>query len=123
MCQNGGFLIAPSGTCFSRLQHNSEYRDAVTHADVAIPDSGAMVLLWKFLRGRKLTRISGLRYLQRLSARLFVEKPKVLWVVPNETAREKNTKWLSANHFTFGKTDFYIAPWYSPKVEDEELVA
>jgi hypothetical protein len=37
-----------------------------SHTDVAIPDSGAMVLLWRILRGQKITRISGLKYLQRL---------------------------------------------------------
>src|SRR5260370_30340669 len=43
--RQGGFLVAPSGTCFSRLRHDPAYRDAVTHADLVIADSGAMVLL------------------------------------------------------------------------------
>ena len=70
MCEQGGFLVAPSGTCFSRLRHDTAYRQAVTRADLAIPDSGAMVLLWKILRGQKIARISGLKYLQRLLATL-----------------------------------------------------
>jgi hypothetical protein len=41
-----------------------------SHTDVAIPDSGAMVLLWRILRGQKITRISGLKYLQRLVSEL-----------------------------------------------------
>ena len=62
--RNCGFMVAPSGTCFARLRRDEIYRDAVINADLAVPDSGAMVLLWRFLRGRKLTRISGLKYLQ-----------------------------------------------------------
>src|SRR4029077_4443496 len=34
MFQHGGFLVAPSGTCFSRLRHDTAYRKAVINADV-----------------------------------------------------------------------------------------
>src|SRR5260370_36126059 len=70
MCEHGGFLVGPSGTCFSRLRHDAAYRKAVINAGVAIPDSGAMVLLLRILRRRKITRISGLKYLQRLQSQL-----------------------------------------------------
>ena len=53
MFRQGGFLVAPSGTCFARLRRDAAYREAMTHADLAIPDSGAMVLLWRILRGGK----------------------------------------------------------------------
>ena len=124
MFQHGGLLVAPSGTCFSRLRHDTAYRKAVINADVAIPDSGAMVLLWRILRGRKITRISGWKYLQRLVARLFVEKPsRVLWVLPTERAREKTENWLRSNNFAFTDADFYVAPRYGGLVEDRQLLA
>jgi exopolysaccharide biosynthesis WecB/TagA/CpsF family protein len=123
MFQNGGFLIAPSGTCFARLRRDVAYRDAVTHADLAIPDSGAMVLLWRIRCGSSINRISGLKYLQRLSARLFVEKQNTLWVLPNECARQSASEWLRSNHFTFSNDDFYVAPMYGASVEDRQLVA
>lgn len=123
MFRNRGFLIAPSGTCFARLRRDAVYRDAVTRADIAIPDSGAMVLCWRIFHGKKITRISGLKYVQRLSARLLAEKPPTLWVVPNERAREKTSQWLRAADFPFGEDDFYVAPMYGASVEDRELVA
>jgi exopolysaccharide biosynthesis WecB/TagA/CpsF family protein len=124
MFRHGGFMVAPSGTCFARLRRDAAYRDAMTRADLAIPDSGAMVLLWKFLRGRNMTRISGLRYLQRLVARLLAEKPSsVFWVLPTEAAHEKTARWLSANRFPFADTDLYVAPRYGSIVEDPELLA
>src|SRR3984893_5709222 len=123
MFKNGGFLIAPSGTCFARLRRDVAYRDAVTHADLAIPDSGAMVLLWRILRGDNINRISGLKYLQRLSARLFVEKQNTLWVLPDERARQSTKEWLRSNHFLFSDDDLYVAPMYGASVEDRELVA
>ena len=123
MWQNGGYLVAPSGTCFARLRRDVLYREAVTRADLAIPDSGAMVLFWKLLRGGKLNRISGLKYIQHLAVRLFGGKPaRVLWVLPNETARARASQWLRANRFPFAAEDFYVAPQYAPVVEDQQLV-
>jgi hypothetical protein len=40
-----GFLVAPSGTCFGRLRADEPYRRAMMMTDVAIADSGLMVLL------------------------------------------------------------------------------
>jgi exopolysaccharide biosynthesis WecB/TagA/CpsF family protein len=124
MHEERGLLVAPSGTCFSRLQRDAAYRDAVTHADLAIADSGAMVLLCRILRGRKITRISGWKYLQRLVARLFAEKSsRVLWVLPTQKAREKTECWLRSNNFAFTAADFYVAPRYGALVEDRQLLA
>jgi N-acetylglucosaminyldiphosphoundecaprenol N-acetyl-beta-D-mannosaminyltransferase len=123
MFQRGGFIVAPSGTCFARLRRDAIYREAMIRADLAIPDSGAMVLLWKFLRNRKLTRISGLKYLQHLTARLLAEKQRnILWVVPNEGARGKTARWLNTNRFPFSEIDLYIAPRYGSIVEDPQLL-
>ena len=84
MSNHGGFLVAPSGTCFARLRRDAAYREAMTQADVVIPDSGAMVLLWRALNGGKIKRISGLKYLQCLAAQLFADKAStVFWVLPN----------------------------------------
>ncbi len=123
MSRSGGFLVAPSGTCFARLRRDPFYSEAMTRADLAIPDSGAMVLLWRFSRGRKLNRISGLKYLQALVARLLAEnKHRVLWVLPNENARDKTARWLAAKGLGFANADLYVAPRYSLRVEDRQLL-
>ena len=123
MSQRGGFLVAPSGTCFARLRRDEIYRHAMVNADVAIPDSGAMVLLWRFFCGRKLRRISGLKYLTHLSRKLFAEKQQeVLWVVPNEKARVSTAQWLHQNSFEFSSENFYCAPIYKAAVADRDLV-
>jgi exopolysaccharide biosynthesis WecB/TagA/CpsF family protein len=125
MFNHGGFLVAPSGTCFARLRRDAAYREAMTQADVVIPDSSAMVLLWRALNGRKIKRISGLKYLQCLSAQLFADKAtNVFWVLPSEAAREKTVIWLRANQSPFADANFYIAPRYgSASVADRELLA
>ncbi len=123
MLREGGFLIAPSGTCFARLRRDQEYRTAVTRADLAIPDSGAMVLLWRILRGRCISRISGLKYLQHLTPKLFGQKAKLLWVLPNERAREKTISWLREEKVDFEESNFYVAPMYDLAVKDPKLVS
>ncbi len=66
MGRHGGFLVAPSGTCFGRLREDKPYRRATLAADLAIADSGLMVLTWRLLRREKVQRVSGLKYLTRL---------------------------------------------------------
>jgi UDP-N-acetyl-D-mannosaminuronic acid transferase (WecB/TagA/CpsF family) len=120
----GGLIVAPSGTCFTRLQHDEAYRDAIIGADLALPDSGFMVLLWRFLRGRRLARISGLAYLKRLLAgRELRSAGSTIWVLPDSTAREKTVAALQRDGFSLSETDFYIAPLYGREVEDHALLA
>src|SRR5205823_12254298 len=89
MIRRGGLLIAPSGTCFARLREDEPYRRAMLSADLAIADSGLMVLTWRLLRREKVQRISGLKYLKQLLAKLKrEEKARVLWILPNERARQ-----------------------------------
>ena len=60
MHRQGGYLVAPSGTCFTRLREDEIYRGTMLSADLAIADSGLMVGLWRLLRRQKVHRISGL---------------------------------------------------------------
>src|SRR5438128_5828893 len=90
---------------------------------MAIADSGAMVLLWKIFTGRRVERISGLKFLKRLIARLASHpNERVLWIVPSETAHEKTIKWLRSVNLT-GSADFYVAPRYAREVRDDALAA
>ncbi len=124
MIADGGVLIAPSGTCFARLRHDSAYRQAVTRADLAIPDSGAMVLLWALFKRQKMKRISGLSYIRQLSARIFVQdKTSVLWVLPTDASRTKTERWLTQTLITFATDDLYVAPRYGSLVEDPSLLS
>jgi exopolysaccharide biosynthesis WecB/TagA/CpsF family protein len=124
MLQHGGLLVAPSGTCFSRLRHDTAYRKAMMNADVAIPDSGAMVLLWRILRGRKITRISGLKYLRQLLATLKGEgTSKIFWILPGERSRQKLLDWSQQQTFGVKIDNCYVAPQYGMEIEDRHLLA
>jgi N-acetylglucosaminyldiphosphoundecaprenol N-acetyl-beta-D-mannosaminyltransferase len=123
MSTNGGLLVVPAAPALVRLESDEDYRRALVSADMAIADSGAMVLLWRIFAGRRVERISGLKFLKRLVARL-ASRPdeRVLWIVPSEAAHERAITWLRAVNLT-GTADFYVAPRYGREVRDDALVS
>jgi UDP-N-acetyl-D-mannosaminuronic acid transferase (WecB/TagA/CpsF family) len=124
MTRRGGFLIAPSGTCFARLREDERYRRAVLAADLAIADSGLMVLLCRLFRRQTLQRISGLKYLKHLLATLKgAGTPEVFWIVPSVRARQKLLDWSRRAALPISGEDCYVAPRYGFEVGDPTLVA
>ena len=124
MSGHGGFLVAPSGTCFARLREDESYRRAILAADLAIADSGFMVLLWRLLQRKKIRRISGLKYLQQFLAKLKSEqKAEIFWVLPSKRARQKLLDWSRRETFTVKIDNCYVAPQYGLQIEDRDLIA
>src|SRR5438477_1676902 len=113
MLERGGFLVAPSGTCFARLREDDPYRRAMLAADLMIADSGFMVLMWQLLRGKTIQRVSGLKYLKRLLAKLKGEgTAEIFWVLPTERAQQKLLDWSHREAFTVKIDKCYVAPHY-----------
>jgi N-acetylglucosaminyldiphosphoundecaprenol N-acetyl-beta-D-mannosaminyltransferase len=124
MDRRGGFLIAPSGTCFARLRRDEMYRRAVVGADLAIADSGLMVLLWRLLQHENVQRISGLKYLKHLLGKLKAEETgKTFWVLPSERARQKLFEWSRREAFPTPSRNCYVAPRYGVEIDDQNLIA
>jgi N-acetylglucosaminyldiphosphoundecaprenol N-acetyl-beta-D-mannosaminyltransferase len=123
MFQDGGFLVAPSGTCFARLREDERYRRAIVAADMAIADSGLMVLLWRLSQRKNIQRISGLKYLKHLLARLKGNRTTDLfWVLPSERGQQKLFDWSRHNAFSISVENSYVAPRYGVEVEDRNLL-
>jgi N-acetylglucosaminyldiphosphoundecaprenol N-acetyl-beta-D-mannosaminyltransferase len=124
MIERGGFLIAPSGTCFARLREDEMYRRAVIAADLAIADSGLMVLLCRLLRGQRISRISGLKYLKHLLRKLKEDEPgEIFWVLPSERAQQKLGDWSRREGFAIANQNCYVAPWYGLEIDDRNLLS
>ena len=122
--KRGGFLIAPSGTCFAGLREDERYRHAVLAADLAIADSGLMVVLCRLFRRESLQRISGLKYLKHLLATLKVAGTGgVFWIVPNERAARKLLDWSRQEAVPITGEDCHVAPRYEIEVGDPNLLA
>lgn len=69
----GGLVVVPSAPVLVDLASRPALREAVLGADLAIADSGLMVLMWRLLTGEKLERVSGLEYLKLLLEELKPE--------------------------------------------------
>jgi N-acetylglucosaminyldiphosphoundecaprenol N-acetyl-beta-D-mannosaminyltransferase len=124
MFRHRGFLVAPSGTCFARLREDESYRRAVFAADLAIADSGLMVVLWRLLQREKVHRISGLKYLKHLLRKLKDEgSTEVFCVLSSESARQKLLDWSGRGVFSIKRENCYVAQWYGPEVEDRNLLS
>jgi N-acetylglucosaminyldiphosphoundecaprenol N-acetyl-beta-D-mannosaminyltransferase len=124
MHRHGGYLVAPSGTCFTRLREDETYRRAMLSADLAIADSGLMVLTWRLLRREKIQRISGLKYLKQLLTTLKrEERAHLFWILPNDSARQKLLDCFRHEGFPVTIEDCYVAPRYGSQVEDRNLLS
>jgi len=124
MLERGSFLVAPSGTCFARLRKDERYRRVMLSADLAIADSGLVVLMSRLLQRKKIRRISGLKYLQQLLAKLKGEGiTEILWVLPSERARQKLLDWSRGDAFAVRIDNCYVAPQYGLKIKDRHLTA
>jgi UDP-N-acetyl-D-mannosaminuronic acid transferase (WecB/TagA/CpsF family) len=120
----GGYIVVPAAPALVKLRYDPAFRVALTSADLAIADSGLMVLLWRLLRGRRIARISGLAYLKRLlELPAPRESGKTFWVLPAIPAAEKAKKWLTDSGFSVTDDDFHVAPYYGAEIIDEALIA
>lgn len=122
--QSSALVVVPSGTCFQRLCEDEEYRRAMLSADMVLPDSGFMVILWRALCRHRISRISGLAYLRALLGQPeFRRCNATLWVLPNERAAAKFRIWNAASDAPLSATETYIAPIYGVTPIDPQLVA
>ncbi len=113
MPRHGGLLVAPAAPSLIALQHDEEYRRAMADADLAIADSGWMMVFWRLLRSERLNRISGLTYFKRL-----LERPesrsagKLFWILPSEKSKTTTLAWSCSSGLPTTAEDCYVAPRY-----------
>lgn len=120
----GGLVVVPAAPALVELQADEHYREALLNADLAITDSGLMVLMWRMLSTKRIPRVSGLTYLKLLlEMNALHPRESVLWIMPNAAARDQNLAWLRSQGYDFTDNDCYIAPHYSGgRIMDDVLV-
>lgn len=126
LSQNGGLVVAPAAPSLIALQRDPDYRRAIADADLAIADSGWMVLFWKLLKGETVTRISGLKLFQELLASKESRHPQnIFWVVPSESGKTKALAFGQSSAYPITAADCYVAPLYpkSGELRDDALLA
>lgn len=119
-----GLVVVPAAPALMELARDREYRQALLGADLAITDSGLLVLLWNAMTWDSIYRVSGLEYLKLLLARSeFREPGAALWVMPSQDSLQRNLNWLISKGYPIGQQDCYVAPKYAAgSIIDEALV-
>ena len=121
----GGLIVVPSAPVMVNLAGDPAHRLAIEGSDFAIADSGFMVLLWRVLKGERIERISGLRYLRALlDWPQFRQPGATFWVMPSATDALANRTWLNKQGVPVQEADCYVAPRYAARgaLSDEALL-
>lgn len=120
--RSGGLLVVPAAPALKDLGTNVGYRESLVNADLAITDSGFMVLIWNLLANDRVTRLSGLEYLRALLRHDDVRASgNTLWVMANEKSLRMNLAWLHDQGIRVPSEFVYVAPHYGSRIEDPAL--
>ncbi len=121
--KQGGLLVVPAAPSLREVETNANYRQALLEADLALPDSAFMVMIWNRMQGMHMPRISGLEYLRELLKDDEVRKPgNTLWVMARDVSAQRNCDWLLQQGITVPMSCVYIAPNYGEAIEDTGLL-
>jgi N-acetylglucosaminyldiphosphoundecaprenol N-acetyl-beta-D-mannosaminyltransferase len=119
----GGLLVVPSAPSLKEIAYNSEYREALLNADLAITDSAFMVLIWNLIEWDSIPRLSGLKYLSELLRQPDVRASgNTFWVMAGPTSAGKNLAWLRSEGIEIQPEYVYEAPMYGNPIEDKALL-
>jgi UDP-N-acetyl-D-mannosaminuronic acid transferase (WecB/TagA/CpsF family) len=123
--REAGLVVFPSAPVLAAMEKDVAHRQAVESADLAVADSGWMVLLWLALRGCRIPRISGLRYLERiLQDNALRQAGASFWVMPSAADAEANRAWLATQGIPVEPSSTYLAPRYGAgALRDDALLA
>lgn len=121
----GGLLVVPAAPALKDLGTNASYREALLNADLAITDSAFMVMVWNWLQGDSIRRLSGLEYLRELLKQSDIRQPgNCIWIMAGPSSSKRNLAWLRKKGITVPDDCVYMAPIYGTEdIEDAPLVA
>lgn len=120
----GGLLVVPAAPALKDLGINEAYREALLNADVVIPDSAFMVIVWNRLQHDSILRLSGLEYLRELLQQPDIRNPSdCLWIMASPLSAKRNLGWLEEQGITVPDDCVYVAPLYGQgELCDETLL-
>jgi UDP-N-acetyl-D-mannosaminuronic acid transferase (WecB/TagA/CpsF family) len=119
----GGLLVVPAAPALKDLETDVSYRESLLGADMAIPDSAFMVLIWNYLQKDSIRRLSGLKYLRELLRRDEVRQPGgCVWIMAGALNAKRNLEWLGKQGIHVPAECVYMAPMYGKQISDAPLI-
>lgn len=121
--ENGGLLTVPAAPALVTIKDDKGYYDSLLKSDIVIPDSGYMVLIWNSLSKKKITKISGLEFINYLLLQHEIVNQGHLFLVnPSALDGQINTRYLENYNFKISTSDNYTAPFYLNEIIDVDLL-
>ncbi len=121
--KSGGLLVVPAAPALITIKSDASYYQSLLSADVVIPDSGYMSLVWNLFHKKKIKRISGLEFLTAFFEDTDVKTAGIVLINPDEKEAETNLSFLRQKEFDQLYITSYTAPMYEKKrVEDKKLL-
>jgi exopolysaccharide biosynthesis WecB/TagA/CpsF family protein len=123
LVRKGGLLVVPAAPALKNLPEDRAYREALQAADIAIADSGLMVMIWNLTQRDHIRRLSGLKYLRELLSSPDVRQPgQSFWIMASPESAATNLAWLRQQGIEIPAEDVYVAPIYGQAIEDQVLL-
>lgn len=120
---SGGLLTVPAAPALINIPKDREYYTSLLNSDIVIPDSGLMVLTWNLFSKQRLSKISGLEFMNFFIESLtFVDNIRLMLINPSEEEGEVNLNYLNHLGQNLQKQNLYTAPYYRDTVYDEDLL-
>ena len=123
LMRGGGLLVVPAAPALKDIAVDRDYRASLLGADLAITDSGYMVLIWNFLRRDSIHRVSGLEYIRELLKEPAVRQSgNTAWIMASPKSAQLNLAWLASIGIVVPPENVYMAPMYGRQIEDAALL-
>ncbi len=123
--KQGGLLVVPAAPALINIKKDPVYYKALQAADIAIPDSSYMAMLWNIFHSKKIKKISGLKFLKHfLNDAEIKNSSELLLVDPCKTDAQHNIQYLKSLGLKVTSENSYQAPVYKKHcIEDEALLS
>tara|TARA_B110000971_G_scaffold217175_1_gene253526 strand:+ start:1847 stop:2578 length:732 start_codon:yes stop_codon:yes gene_type:complete len=107
-----GLVVLPSGPGLSTIYTDKIYHKSIQNADIALFDSGYFVLLLRLLKGIKVSKFSGYKFLESFFN--FYKNTNIFSIETDKKSSVINRKYLKKFNINL-KNRQYIAPFYKRK--------
>jgi len=117
-----GLFVFPAAPPLATLKQGSLYHRSLIKSDLAFFDSGFFVLLLRFLKGIKVEKFSGYKFLNFFFSYIYSNKNiKILSIDPSKRASSVNKNYFKK--LGVSKAYSYVAPFYNVnKILDYSLL-
>jgi len=121
--EKGGYVVIPAAPALLKLNYDEDYRRAMQSADLALADSGLLVLLWKMAGDGRLRKISGISYFKHLFEHGGIRAGEpTFWLFDSITAKDKAAQWLSDRGLNLQEKNYLIAATPSSSAQDYSIL-